>query len=575
MKKQIISLLLTMVMVFSLIPLASFSTVAAAPTVDTAWYNANATDLYIYDENDFAAFGAEINKANSVSAAAFDGKVIHIMADLDMSEYSAWYSAGPKRGRYFAGIIDGHGHTISGLTLDVPKGNAGNNLAGLLAGVIIPSTNKNTTYDCYSGVFNLGIINSTISAGALYCGGLFGRVGANDAGESKLTMKFENLYVDVDITSEAPTADDATKGNTNAAIYVGGLVGYFGKGYDAEMNNVVYAGDITVTDQTATDRIGGFLGEYAAINSNYKSTLLMKDCAFYGTIDVNDGSYVSGFIGVVSNAIENDDDSFLRLENCIAAGYLNLGYTGASGIFFKSGNASAKLRIKNCYYIDQFSDSVVKQLNNDASGTIENLDTNTKADSPAALAAMEIDGYANMPHGTLSLEAPVPTVVPAGVVNFIWRVNHLKSAGFDTTNYATAFRGFQTKVDGLVYNCRLVGLVNDMNGDGKLDDEYKSVGFDIVLVSHSAADGSQWTNSDAITTVYTSVLAQLDNSTEETALTAAQLGGDYIFVATVQVPTNMDKDVTFLVKTFHDTESGRVYDDVYTVTFDTSVSTNS
>ncbi|MBO5203170.1 MAG: hypothetical protein J6B72_00970 [Clostridia bacterium] len=589
MKKQIISLLLTMVMIFSLIPLASFATVAAAPTVDTTWYDTETTDshpndLYIYDENDFVAFGAKLGEAKTTpaNATAFDGKVIHIMADLDMAGYANWYNSGNKVGRYFNGIIDGHGHVISNLNWECIYNTGTTNLntnakyTGLLGGYIIPGSAKNSTYDCYAGVFNLGFVNCSMTTGALYCGGLFGAIGADNSGEGTRTMRFENLYVDVDVTSYAETADSATKGNTNASIYVGGIASYFGKGYDAEMNNVVYAGDIEIKDQTATDRIGGFLGEYAAINGSYKSTLLMKNCAFYGTIDVNDGAYVSGFIGVVSNAIENDDDSFLRFENCIAAGYLDLGYTGNNGVFFKTGNASAKLRIKDCYYIDQFSNNVVLQLNNDAKGTIENLDTNTKVDSPSALAAMEIDGYANMPHGTLSLEAPVPTVIPVGVVNFIWRTNHLKSEGFDTTNYATAFRGFQTKVDGMVYKLRLVGLVNDMNGDGTLDDEYKAVGFDIVLLSHTAADGSQWTSSEPITTVYTSVKAKLDeNSDEETSLSAAELGGDNIFVATVgAVPVNVG-EVTFIVKTFHDTVDGRVYDDVFTVTYDTAVATNS
>ena len=62
MKKQIISLLLTMVMIFSLIPLASFSTVAAITPTD--WYTAETSDthpndLYIDTEAEFEAFGKE------------------------------------------------------------------------------------------------------------------------------------------------------------------------------------------------------------------------------------------------------------------------------------------------------------------------------------------------------------------------------------------------------------------------------------------------------------------------------------------------------------------------------------
>lgn len=601
MKKRIISIFLVTVLIFSALPLISAPVAAAAspeaedvqsavPTADSDWY-ANETgddtpnDLYIYNEDDFVAFGAKIGEANSLAnATAFDGKVIHIMADLDMSGYANWYNSGIKRGRFFNGIIDGHNHVIRGLKWEYIYSsgttiNTGATYAGLLGGIIVPGT-YNDAYGAYAGVFNLGIVDSGITCGAKWIGGLFGSVGnTNQEADTNAIrlIKFENLYIDVDVTSHAQTADSAALGDINSAIYVGGVFGQQYKSFDVEMNNVVYAGDIKVIDETVTDRVGGFIGEFSGINGEHKSTLRMNKCAFYGTVSVKNGYYVSGYIGCVSNAIENDDDSFLIIENCIAAGYMNCGTTAKSGVFFKCGNASAVLVIRNSFYINQY-DGIVLSENNDtanSSGVVGN-GTNTNVETPAALAQTVIEGYVNTYRGVPELTNPYPTVVPFEIVNIMWRADHA-SADTSADGFDTAVVGFQSKVAGDSLQLRLIGLVNDMNGDGSLDDEYTSVGFDIVMMSPTGADGTIWSNRDpetnelpVIKTVYTGVRATLASS-EETVYSAEELGGDYIYVATVAGIMKNVGEVTFVVRTFHDGADGRIYDDVCTITYDTTV----
>lgn len=646
MKKQIISLLLTMVMIFSLIPLASFSTVAAITHTD--WYTAETSDthpndLYIDTEAEFEAFGKEINMQSATTKSdSFTGKVIHITKDLDMSNCTTWYANGPKRGRFFDGIIDGHGHTISGLKLPVSTANTNNTLSGLLAGCIIAGT-ENTTYGCNAGVFNLKITNSEISTSSNYCGGLFGSIG--QGGTNNYTtgkIVFKNLDIDVAIESSATIVggivgesrmDDVefencivrgtlsgttitggyignnygqrttftnctSQVNISGTTKLGGFVGVSSQNGGSKVNKLwfydcVYSGKITSSDESTATQLGGFIG-CAGGNKDESNgrpaQVVMDNVAFYGAIECVGWANQSG---AIIGALPKYSTSTASVTNAIVGGSIKTG-VNADGISSSYVKRTAGIIYAGCTFSINKVVAFVSGIYVDANGqeqeltnltgsggwygkaNVEDVAPTTSATGHSTTTAENMLGTdvesKYVPTGFTTMPGAYP--LPIGVVNHAWEDNHV-SEDTATDGYKTSFRGFQTKVDGLVYECRLVGLVNDMNGDGKLDDEYEAVGFDIVLVSHSAADGSQWTNSDAINTVYTSVLAQLEDGTGEESLTAEKLGGDYIFVTTVQVPTNLDKDVTFLVKTFHDTENGRVYDDVYTVTFDTTVSANS
>lgn len=651
MKKQIISLLLTMVMIFSLIPLASFATVAAVPTVDTDWYDtetadSHPNDLYIYNEDDFAAFGKKINSESATTATDyFTGKVVHIMADLDMSEYSAWYTNGPKRGRFFDGIIDGHGHTISGLKLPVSTANTNNTLSGLLAGCIIPGT-ENTTYGCNAGVFNLTIVDSEISTGSNYCGGLFGSIGVGGTNNYCTgTVVFKNLDLDIDISSTADYVggiigesrmDDVefencivrgdidgttriggyigynygqrttftnctSQVNINGTTSLGGFVGTTSQNGGSKVNKLwfddcLYSGKIysTTTTETNSVYLGGFVGcagSYKSETEGRPAQLEMDNIAFYGTIECDGWANQSG---AIIGALPKYSTSTASVSNAIVGGHVKTGVNadGESSSYLKrtagivyagcTFTINKVIAFTTAIYVDSNQQEQELTKLTGTSGwygkaNVDDIAPTTSATGHKTTTAAEMLGTdvnsTYVPTGFTTMPGAYP--LPVGVVNHAWEDNHV-SADTATDGFKTAFRGFQTKVEGMVYKLRLVGLVNDMNGDGTLDDEYKAVGFDIVLLSHTAADGSQWTSSEPITTVYTSVKAKLDeNSDEETSLSAAELGGDNIFVATVgAVPVNVG-EVTFIVKTFHDTADGRVYDDVFTVTYDTAVATNS
>ena len=101
MKEKIISILLAAVMVLSVVPFMSLATLAASSstatdgngnqigtddkvTYDSTWYDSAATDLYIWDESDFIAYGLQIQNSGA-NSTMYKNQVIHIMNDLDFS----------------------------------------------------------------------------------------------------------------------------------------------------------------------------------------------------------------------------------------------------------------------------------------------------------------------------------------------------------------------------------------------------------------------------------------------------------------------------------------------------------
>ena len=119
MKKRFLSILLVLVMLLGALPLTSVTAVAATVVKNDNWYADQTNDgtpneLDIKSPGDFLAFANEI-KENSKT---FTEKVIHIKNDLNFKvedNFLDWYSK-IGIGNTFSGIIDGHGHTISGLS---------------------------------------------------------------------------------------------------------------------------------------------------------------------------------------------------------------------------------------------------------------------------------------------------------------------------------------------------------------------------------------------------------------------------------------------------------------------------
>ena len=106
-------------------------------------------------------------------------------------------------------------------------------------------------------------------------------------------------------------------------------------------------------------------------------------------------------------------------------------------------------------------------------------------------------------------------------------------------------------------------IIGGMNGEVT---DFDALGMEITMITEN---GKKWTNRKSdntlpvITTVYDSVYGGGEEYHADTC--------DYLFVACVGgIKANVG-ELRFVVKTFHDKNNTRVYDDVYVITYDTTI----
>ena len=526
MKKRFLSILLVLVMLLGALPLTSVTAVAATVVKNDNWYADQTNDgtpneLDIKSPGDFLAF------ANDMSANddKFSGMVIHIVNDLDFKsdtgELSKWEDK-IGQGKIFGGIIDGHGHTISGLSYFNHKDN---NLNGLLGGKIVGNGEVNEQYGANAGVFNLAIVDCEIDVVTDHTGALFGSAESESG-----IVKFENVYVDISIESSGK--------------YTGGLLGYGAS--NVVMSNCVFTGEMNITNG------GGFIGAYGITKGDTNINLTLEKSAFYGELNIPKG------------------------DTCVGA---MLGNVGRS-----SGGRKATVHYKDIIIGDKISEYikgvVAANCYKDTTLSCENVysavsggwcaggEGSYPAGKISAVAKDTLVGIkANLPDGFVTL--PWGYAMPRGVVNF----SRMHSERSETTVASTKYVGFQTTaVDDTYFNIRLSAVTND-GKDGIGLDGISAIGFEIEM--RAEIDGTEkiWRNSTdgvcpTVNKVFTSIMGKSDDD-RDTNFSANAFGGDYIFVACVTGVRKDLGDVTFIVKTFHDDASGnRVWDDVYVFGFD-------
>jgi hypothetical protein len=234
---------------------------AAAYTFETAppagWYDdPAATTFYIGTAAELAELAALVNGTPSVS---FDGRVIELTADIDLSAYNTgmgWPRIGTAYDRAFAGTFDGKGFTISNLYINsTATGNAHIGLFGYIQGDL-PGDNcaiKNLNlidvdvtsvgnrvgglvgwvYG-YTLIENVHVQGTVKGAGSV--GGIFGGFGSDGTRAGAI----RNSYADVDVIA---TGDN-----------VGGIAGGLGNGIGT-MHNCYVTGTVS-----GANNVGGLVG---------------------------------------------------------------------------------------------------------------------------------------------------------------------------------------------------------------------------------------------------------------------------------------------------------------------------
>ncbi|MCQ2195829.1 MAG: InlB B-repeat-containing protein, partial [Paludibacteraceae bacterium] len=254
----------------------------AIETVDELYYFAS-----VVNNGEVSACGKLMNNIVINENVIKDG-----VLNGDGSNFRQWNPIGNiGKNPPFMGIFDGQGYTISGLYVNMNRGNLG--LFGFVSGTSVQ-------------IKNLKVVDSYVSStvGGNNIGGIVGNVGG--------ALSLDDVSFSGIVSS--PNSYD-----------VGGLVGNAsGVMGTVSMNRVSFAGTVM-----GNSEIGGILGK------NYGVDLLINEASFEGLARAPSG-YVGGIVGNSSTY----DGISLKIENSVSAGTIesNNSYYAGGFIGIAIGN---------------------------------------------------------------------------------------------------------------------------------------------------------------------------------------------------------------------------------------------
>jgi LPXTG-motif cell wall-anchored protein len=324
MKKKVLSLLLTLCLVMTFVPMAAFAEDAQNISVwDGSTAAAFAGGTGTAEDPYQIANGAELAYlASSVNnGETYEAKNFVLTANIDLNGLpwtpiaNSFSDAlfGGSDYRVFAGNFDGKGYTISNVSIGSETTPLESDVLGLFGATEGKISNLNLDTVSIHGV-------AKIASG--YVIGIAGGLVGSSAGS------IENCHV----TGLAMDMSAPSNGYA-AAYWVGGLVGALD---GAQLINECSVSG-SITEKAGKGSIGGLIGE---LGKTAKITYSRSDVAVNVMADPRGGADVGGFIGKGNG--KTDAETVIR--NCYATGNVTGGaYTGgfAGGLW--------GLNIKNCY----------------------------------------------------------------------------------------------------------------------------------------------------------------------------------------------------------------------------------
>ena len=324
MKKKILSLLLTLCLAMTFVPMAAFAEDAQNISVwDGSTAAAFAGGTGTAEDPYQIANGAELAYlASSVnSGETYEEKNFVLTANIDLNGLpwtpiaNSFSDAlfGGSDYRVFAGNFDGKGYTISNVSIGSETTPLESDVLGLFGATEGKISNLNLDTVSIHGV-------AKIASG--YVIGIAGGLVGSSAGS------IENCHV----TGLAMDMSAPSNGYA-AAYWVGGLVGALD---GAQLINECSVSG-SITEKAGKGSIGGLIGE---LGKAAKITCSRSDVTVNVKADSRGGANVGGFIGKGNG--KTDAETIIR--NCYATGNVTGGaYTGgfAGGLW--------GLNIKNCY----------------------------------------------------------------------------------------------------------------------------------------------------------------------------------------------------------------------------------
>ena len=535
MKKRIISIALTFVMLLAMIPSVSV-TAATAATYD--WYDGQ-TEYVLDSVGDLLGFANIVNGVDDRTADTFVGKTVKLGDDINMTGES-WT---PING--FAGTFDGDGKTISNLAYnDAMQISVGSNSYyhfGFFA-FCNGATVKDLTFDTVS------VSRETSTVEFIYIGGLAAQIAGN--------------FTATNVTVNALTVNLNYTGNgIKKETAIGGIVGCVASDADAVSltNCDVTNLNITVSAKQGTKGmgVGGLVGRS-------EGNISSSDCEVTGTIKATMSArwFIGGFCGRSRGTVESYNNCSARInidgsdsENSYALPANVGGFVGSEevttatyiGCSFE-GNLKGSL-VGGC--VGTAADSHAITLDscsfdadvvvNYASKTGTGAGLFAKNPSIAVMNNVTVKGSVTGGEGHTKLD-----LYPSGLFTASSAVHVAKDTGYFA----------QTKYDetyGL--DVRLVNSISTIDGVDKL-------GY-VTVLKYTNASGETEIKimSGETDKVYTSILA------DKVDKRATDLGGQYIYVAEI-TGYKGTSDLTLEVTPYYKSGETVVYSDTAGYCFD-------
>ena len=418
MKKKILSLLVTMGLAASLVPVSVFAdgTEVWDGSVAESFAGGKGTkdDPYqIATGSQLAYFAKRVNAEEY--GEKYADTYFELTEDIDLGgkewtpvgETVADLIMGGHEYFVFSGNFDGNGYTIKNLTIGTETSPYSGDVCGLFgatSGTIEDVVLENVSINYVGGNHSSGygfrmggalvgysmgdIVNCTVIGLDMKAGSdgsyvalnsIGGLVGIQDGGttvsHSRVSGKIE---------------ESTKKGN------VGGFVGTLAKGSSAK-----YCGADVSVEVTGNGRgiaVGGFVG---IGNGTTADETLIENC--YATGNITGAEYAGGFVGNISG---------LNISNCYAKGDVSNSFVGASFMGTDAASNNYYGTVKNCYatglvsdisssaYAFAMQDTMNRSTIQNCYYNIQNTAKNTESAASLTIDDMKTDSFLNVLNGS-------------------------------------------------------------------------------------------------------------------------------------------------------------------------------
>lgn len=333
---------------------------------DTSWYTSDAASFLLSDADELAGLAVLVNAGND-----FEGKTILLDGDMDLSGYENWTPIGGRE-TPFAGVFDGCGHTLSGLTIE----NGQDEMAlfgrstGELRDFTVTGSVSGGSYSAgvaaLAGGTVAGVTSSVeVSASGSQAGGI-----AADGEDGLLIEDCRNTGSVVNNTSEkssgklagilgrfesgsAVIRNCSNEGDINSYQYVAGIIGgCFG---NVSVEACCNSGSITARSFGKV-YLGGIVGKLqdGTVDSCYNTGTLTDE-------HIADG-HIRAVGGIVGCEADRDPAEGTAVSCCYNTGMilLNAENMSDSKYIYMAGNISGgnqatdanTMHYRNCYYLE-------------------------------------------------------------------------------------------------------------------------------------------------------------------------------------------------------------------------------